>query len=366
MKKLLFVQACPDDSCFWWQTAVQLNNFRKYGYSKDYHALIFLPGDRLHHGFSGKWKYLERKFPEAHFHYIKDEDGIMEVAKMVDYIPLLRPYCLQKFLERNPEFTDAAIFYCDSDILFTKKPEIEKLVDDDINYLSYTGTKETEYNYMCHEHFTSKEQNIRDDMKEQYEKEDILSKMTTWFGVKKQFFVYNKNSIGGAQYLLKNMTPEFFKKVYDGCIVIRTLLSMANQQLMKGETKEERENNGWQSWCADMWSIQLSLWGDGRKTRCPDEMNFCWATDKIEKWNKCTIYHDAGGTATPIKDENGKEHKLFHKKGERINGKDSYMHSWDHEELRNPFMDDLSFVSKDYCSFNYVKELLETKKYLLT
>lgn len=366
-KKLIFVQACPDSSCFWWQTAVQLHNFRKFGYSKDYHALIFLPEDRKKDGFSGKWRFLTQKFPEATFHYFVDEDQVADVSNMVNYIPLLRPYCLQKFLERNPQFSEAAIFYHDSDILFTRPINLtEEMINDNINYLSYTGTRETGYNYMCHEHFRDKEQNIREEMLEEYRKGgDIIGKMTTWFGVTPEKFIEGKDQIGGAQYLLKNMTPEFFAKVYKGCIVIRTLLSMANQQLMKGETEKEREDNGWQSWCADMWSIQFSLWGEGKEIICPDEMSFCWATDKIGKWNQKAIYHDAGDVKKPRIHEDGTEHWLFNKKGPLVNEKHSYMFGWDSEHLRNPFMDDLSFVSKEYCSINYVNEINETKNYLM-
>src|SRR5258705_215547 len=100
-KNLIFIQACPDSSCFWWQTAVQLNNLRKFGYSDKYHVLVFLPADRDKDGFNGKWKYLERKYPEAHFHYYRDEINVMHTAIMIDYIPLLRPYCLKRFCEEN-------------------------------------------------------------------------------------------------------------------------------------------------------------------------------------------------------------------------------------------------------------------------
>lgn len=372
MKKLIFVQACPDSSCFWWQTAVQLHNFRKFGYSKDYHALIFLPEDRKKDGFSGKWRFLQSKFPEATFHYITDDDGVIDTANMVNYIPLLRPYSLMKFFEKNPQFSEAAVFYCDSDILFTRPLKISQdAINDDVNYLSYTGKRyydstKPDYNYMCHEHFLDKENNIRDDRKEAYKQKDsILKKMTSYFGVEEQFFIDHKHQIGGAQYLLKNVNAEFFKKVYDGCIVIRTLLSMANQELMKGETKQEREDNGWQSWCADMWSIQLTLWGEGKEIFCPNEMDFCWATDKVEDWDKNTIYHDAGGTAKPIIDGDGKEHLLFHKKGPLVDKKPSYMLGWDDENLRSPFTDDLSFVSPAYCSIKYVNEINETKKFLM-
>jgi hypothetical protein len=109
----------------------------------------------------------------------------------------------------------------------------------------------------------------------------------------------------------------------------------------------ENENKGFQSWCADMWSILFNLWKRQYNTSCPWQMDFCWATDPIGKWDQVQIYHDAGATS-----RNHDNAILFHKREAK------YINN-----ISTPFTDDLSDVSKDYCSSNYVKEIIEATPY---
>lgn len=373
-KNLRIITVQPDSMAFWWTVATQLHNFRKYGLSDKYTAIIFLPFDRLGDGFNGKWKFLESKFPEANFFYIKDINNMTRTATAVAYVPLLRPYSLYKYFQLHPELKNDAILYLDSDVILSKPLSIDHLIDDDVNYMSYTGNREKQYNYNCADHFFDKEKNIKEEMWGEYEKKDVLNTLTTWFGFDKQYFIDNKHRVGGAQYLLKNVDAAFFNEVYDGIIMIRTFLANLNQKYMKGNTPKEKEDNGWQSWCSDMWSLQFTLWKYGLPTECPEEMDFIWATDKIDRWGKHAFYHDAGGTHNIMKDDEGNEHRLFHKRGEiieekvgnEVRKKAVYMLPWEDDKLRSPFMDDLSWVSKQYCSSKYVEEIMDTKKYLMS
>ena len=68
-----------------------------------------------------------------------------------------------------------------------------------------------------------------------------------------------------------------------------------NQKYMKGAPGNDKENNGIQSWCADMFAVQWLLWADNQKCICPEELNFSWSTDKIEQKNY--ILHNAGITS---------------------------------------------------------------------
>jgi hypothetical protein len=136
---------------------------------------------------------------------------------------------------------------------------------------------------------------------------------------------------------------------------------------MVGDTVDERENNGFQSWCADMWAMLWTLWGTGAPVTCPEEMDFTWATDRIEEWGVYnSLYHDAG----TVNDEpiNKEGDKLFYKRGNRVQDGENkvwnYAIRWKHPLLRTPFMDDLSYVSQKYCSFNYVRELKQAQKFL--
>ena len=69
-----------------------------------------------------------------------------------------------------------------------------------------------------------------------------------------------------------------------------------------------------------------------------DELDFCWATDPVKRWNETKIMHNAGVA--------GDMHDLFFK------GKYTD---------RVPFGDDLSFVDKLKCSYKYVQAIKAVK-----
>ena len=101
-------------------------------------------------------------------------------------------------------------------------------------------------------------------------------------------------------------------------------------------------------------------------------MDFSWATDKIDRWEKHSIYHDAGVQDDRWYKEGDKYYTLFSKRGRKqwVQEPDglktycSYTHPWDHPLLENPFEQDFSNVDPRYCSINYVKELKEAQEFL--
>ena len=83
-----------------------------------------------------------------------------------------------------------------------------------------------------------------------------------------------------------------------------------------------------------MWSQIWNMPLFGYKPVVSKEFEFAWATDPIENWEKCKIYHNAGVTED-------REDLFF---------KGKYVHE-------TPFNDDLSFVNKDFCSYKYVEAI---------
>jgi hypothetical protein len=61
-----------------------------------------------------------------------------------------------------------------------------------------------------------------------------------------------------------------------------------------------------QIWCADMWALLWGGWLRGYDTIILDELDFCWATDNLEKYAQKYIYHNAGVTDQMA-------HKFFYK-----------------------------------------------------
>jgi len=334
MKELQIITAQPNDLYFNWQLRVQLHNLRKYGLSDKYTALVWKHNDRANkETFENQWNQLQKDYPEAKIVFYEDPSGeLLRIIRMMKYIPLLRPWLLNKYFTDHPELKDKAILYIDSDVVFTKKPDFSKLLDPYVCYLSDTKS------YIAASYFDSKVKDVLPDKLEAYKQVDVLDELMKEFGLSRKDAEFNENGSGGAQYLLKNIDAHFWQDVFQGCIKVLLNLRSVNRRFF------ENEDKGFQSWCADMWSILFNLWKLDYPTACPREMDFCWATDPIGKWDQVQIYHDAGAHTREIRPG----HRLFLKRSsEYINNE------------RMPFEDDLSFVSPEYCSRNYVREIEE-------
>lgn len=334
MKQLKIITAQPNDLLFCWQLRVQLHNLRKYGLSDRYTALIWHHKDRANgEDFHEEWLQLARDFPEATFKEYHDKTGqLSKLIKTYSYIPLLRPWLMVNYFDENSSLKDDAILYMDSDVVFTKKPNFDRLLDDNTCYLSDTKS------YIAASYFDSKIKDVLPHKLEEYKQMDVLSDSLDMFDLTREIAVQNESGSGGAQYILKNIDGNFWQKVLSGCLGIRTHLRSVNRRFF------ENEDKGFQVWCADMWSILWNLWKLGYKTECPPEMDFAWATDLIHKWDQVQIYHDAGASTRPVREG----HRLFHKRDPQ------YINN-----LLTPFQEDLSYVSPEYCSKNYVREIEE-------
>lgn len=338
-RQLQIISACPNDAYFVWQLRVQLYNFRKLGYSDKYRILVWKHDNRLNNEtFQDQWDQLQKDYPEAKFFFYEDTTG--ELHKMIqtyNYIPLLRPWLLHKHFTENPDLVNDAIFYLDSDVVFTKYLDFSPFLDDEICYLSNTRS------YISAEYFDSKVKDVLPNKLELYKEIDVLDGACALVGITRKVAEDNQEGSGGAQYLLKNIDARFWEEVFLACIQIGVYLRSINRRFF------ENEDKGFQSWCRDMWAVLWNIWRRGMKTVCPNELEFAWATDDISKWDRVYLYHDAGASTRPVREG----HRLFHKR--------------DPEYINNyttPFEADLSYVSEEYCSKNYVREIESAAKYI--
>lgn len=328
MRKLVFIQACPDDDYYLWQVHLWLESLKEINESKNAISLIFTPSYRE---FNRGWERLQQLYPEAEFFFYKDTDNIGKLLGI--YIPILRPYILMKYFELHPEMKQNAIFYCDCDIIFTDKLNIQAYLNDDICYLSDTNS------YINADYFDSKVKDVLPDRLEEYKSRDILQETCSLVGISREIAKKWNFHSGGAQYLLKNITWQFWDKVITDCIKIRQHLLTVNKQFF------ESENKGFQSWCSDMWAVLWNIWLDNKETKIIKELNFAWSSDPITKLETTTILHNAG----IVGDYHG-ETPVFYK-GKYIGG-------------NNPFDDKhLEEVLKHntLCSHYYTKKLIEIK-----
>jgi hypothetical protein len=269
------------------------------------------------------------------FKFYKDEHNIS--SKLGIYIPILRPYTAWRYWTDHPEMKDKAIFYCDSDILFTEKFDIQQFLDDDINYLSDTNS------YINVDYFDSKLADVLPNKLDEYKKRDILQETANLVGINRKICTKNNLHSGGAQYLLKNLDADYWDKVMTDCISIRKYLSQVNKEFFKDE------NSGYQSWCADMWAVLWNLWLREQETKVVPELAFAWATDPIQRIETCTIFHNAGIGADM---QDG--HPCFYK-GKYHQGVSPFT---------DPYLDEVlnHDVSKNYCTWYYANKLDELRK----
>lgn len=277
MKDLKYVCAQPDDIYYTWQVHMWLESLKNRGESDKAIVLIFTPKNRER---NTKWEQVINLYPEAEFHFYKDEHDVSSLLGI--YIPVLRPYILWRHWKKHPELSDKAIFYCDSDIVFTQKFDVQNYIDDDVCYLSDTNS------YINAKYFDSKVNDVLPDKLEEYKTRDLLAEIGSIVGISREQAEANNDHSGGAQYLLKNIDAAFWAKVMNDCIIIRTYLQKINKEYFESESK------GFQSWCADMWAVLWNLWVRDKEVKVIEEMGFSWATDLITKLDTHPILHNAG------------------------------------------------------------------------
>lgn len=355
MKKLHFIQCVPHTTRFWWEIFTQLDNFREFGYSELARILVFIPHNET---LNPKWQQLVETFPESRFFFIYDDQNITRLFGIFNYIPILRPWSLSKHFKEYPEIQNDAVFYHDSDILFTRYFDFSPYLQDDVCYLSDTKS------YLNSDYFDSKEKDVIPSKLEDYKKRDILNESAKSCGITRQICEENKNCTGGAQSLLKNIDYIFWNNVYDACLELRLNLMNINQQYMRGDNSSERETNGIQSWVADMLGLIWNLWRRGIKTETPTCLDFAWATDEVTRLEEVYIYHNAGITAdSKLKRKVDKEEvecNAFYKghhlyiSSAPLTPYDDSMELYIDAILNDP-------ISALYCTHWYTKKLRQTK-----
>jgi len=332
MENITFLVCVPDDLYWATEIEVQLNNMRKWDYSKYFHVLVFNnSGDK----WKWYWNKLQERYSETKFFFYNDKN-IQNLLAI--YQPIIRPNMLKKHFERFPELSDKVIFYLDSDVIFSKELDIEKFFDDDICYLSSTP-------YIGAKYFYSKDKDVYPFRLGQFKQRDVLQECCHIVGIDKQVAIDNEDHTGGCQYLLKDIDSQFWEDVEKHCIELRLHCLNVNAEFFPSEDK------GYQSWAiGDMCSVLWNLWKRGKITRCPEELDFSWAPNKMIEFDKKAIYHNAGVTGKEMEIE-GKKEIMFNKSDIRF--RTSSMTFFDIEQWGN--------ISSEYCSYQYVQEILSVE-----
>ena len=287
MKDILFVSAQPDVPYFIWQIKIYVNNFIENGIDpKNIHVVLAMVHGKKE--MSDDAKQLKNLGINVHS-FIDDR-----VKK--HYIPSIKPYLISKWIQSNKDF-GKLFFLHDADIIFRKLPNFNKLIDDNINYVSDTiGYIGYDYITDCCKRYESQYPNT--------EKNQLISEMAEVIGIDVDLIKENQKNSGGGQYLIKNSNCELWDKIYKDSIKLY-------DQMMDYQKRFPINPGQIQFWTAEMWSLLWNLWMYGNETKITEELSFSWATDSIEVYEKHPILHMAGVT------DNLKMTKFY--KGDYIN-----------------------------------------------
>ena len=272
MDEIVFVTAQPDVSYFHWQVRVYVENFIEKGISPNQIHVIFSLFNKEKTPTEGS---LKLKSLGINIHYYSDDRD----KKL--YIPSIKPFLIYKWLEEFPEY-GKCFFLHDADIIFRELPDFNKLLKDDVIYLSdtvgYIG-----YNYImdCCRRYESHHPLS--------EKGQLLSEMARVVDIDTEIIKNNQENSGGGQYIIKNTDYEVWKKIYLDCYPLYS-------QMMSYQKRFPIHPGEIQFWTAEMWSLLWNLWKFGIDTKITDELDFCWATDSVSIYDRKPILHMAGVT----------------------------------------------------------------------
>lgn len=236
-----------------------------------------------------EWTTLAANYPARFFFYD-------DTREKKEYVSSIRPNILKQHWKAHPNLKDQAIFYHDNDIIFTKPISTwisPKIINDENWYgsdtISYIG-----YNYI------------------KSKGEDVLNKMCSLMQLPTELIEANAINSIGAQYLMKNVTYEYWDRVEkDSELLFKEVTKFNKLVCSREETKYKIDKLAWEAehpgsiysvppynslqiWCADMWSVLWGAWRLGHSTTCLPEFNFSWAPYDLEHYSKCNILHNAG------------------------------------------------------------------------
>ena len=308
MKNLRYMCVQPASDYYIWQIEVVIHNFIKNGINPN--NIDIVCGITKGSAVPAQWRKMADHYNTVRFFFYEDD--------RVDspYVSSLRPNILKKHFAAHPEMKDEAIFYHDSDMIFTRPVDWSRYCNDDIWYCSDTRF------YIGAEYIKEKGMGL-------YER------MCEIVGIDESIPVLEELNAGGAQYIMKNIDAAYWEKVEKDCDALYAYF------LKHLEVHPETPKyHPIQKWTADMWAVLWNGWYFGHVIKVVPDMEFTWGTQDESQWNQFTIFHNAGVV-------HGDNNKLFYK-GHYMGGKFPYT-------IENTFPEGTA-------SRKYVEEILETGK----
>lgn len=318
---MIYLSAQPDQIYFIWQLEIQLRNFHSLGIPKE--QIQILVSYKTEKGVNPIFEqFIKENTHFANFYVYPDR------RENPKYTSSIRPNILKQHFELFPELENKTLFYHDSDILFSRIPNISEVENNEIVYVSDTR------NYLDIDY-------IRRTGSEQ-----LLWDMAEIVGVSLEVIEKNKQHTGGAQYILKNINSNFWEKIEQDCELLYKRMKEYNHQLWIAEYPDKKEykskKRGIQAWCADMWAVLWNLWLSEREVEIHPEMDFSWPHNSVEEWETKAIQHYSGN----------------------IKEKDRYFRKIEYRNYMPWYDESLLLIPDTNCSYKIVEQIQSRRREL--
>lgn len=258
LKNVKFIIPLPDSKYYLWQILVQINNFRKIGYEMDTHFLVCY-FDKPSQTLISLSNSINIK---SKFHLYNDT----RTEKI--YSASMKPWLMSQYFKEFPEEKENVYIYLDPDIIFLKPLNIDKYINDDIWYESNTCS------YLDSKYIKSKG-------------EQLFYDMCNIVGISSDIVIENDKNAGGAQYITKNNTYEYWDEVS------KTSHPLYKHMVDTAHIYKPENDYSIQAWTSEMWTTNWCLWKRNIKTKCIPELEFHWANHEMKNL-RYSIYHNAG------------------------------------------------------------------------
>lgn len=283
--KLILAQ--PSILRFQWELEVLLTNIRQF---TDMEVILLF--SKPHDYNPSVPRYLVDKYPGVRAFLYDD------MRQDRSYIPSIRPYLWWQYLKGHPEREAETYFYIDSDVIFKEWPNFESMRVTPTHWAGSDCDNYIGYNYL-----------------KQVEKgPEIISRMAQYCGISPRQMVGVPGI--GAQMVVSHPTAEIWQQAYSRSNILWHYFDGVKSNIQK--------------WTAEMWAQLWTFVEHGITISMPHELDFCWSTDPLYRWDETKILHNSGVTD---------EGDLFFKGKYR-----DYV----------PFGEDFSWVNNEKCSRKYV------------
>jgi len=257
-----YICAQPANNYYTWQVEVLINNFKKQGVNPN--KIDILCAIQNNH-IPQEWIKLQQHYNTVRFFFYND------TRPDKSYIPSVYFNLMSSHMKAHPELIHERLFLHDSDIVFTRPPQLDWAMYGKVWYMSDTNS------YINYDYVIQKGD-------ENYEK------MCEIVGIDKVIPKLMNSNSGGAQYIIIGEDHNFWDKVERDSVEMYKYFCKV-EHLYKPKYEGDPPI---QKWTAGMWALLWNAWKSGHETKVDSRLDFGWTTHGIDTVEKHWILHNAG------------------------------------------------------------------------